>query len=102
MKKLTKITSNFLTILLLSSVIVMAEAPQIDLYINDVNVKPDSSPYISETNRTMVPISFVASGFNFQVKWNAGAREVVINNNGKEAKLYIDSKYALVDGLKLK
>ena len=73
-----------------------ADVP-IDLYINDINVRPDSKPYISETNRTMVPISFVANEFKFDVKWNAKDKEVVITKNGKEVKLYIDSKYAYVD-----
>ena len=69
----------------------------IDLYINDINVRPDSKPYISETNRTMVPISFVANEFKFKVVWNAKDKEVIITKNGKEVKLYIDSKYAYVD-----
>ena len=73
-----------------------ADVP-IDLYINDINVRPDSKPYISETSRTMVPISFVANEFKFDVKWNAKDKEVVITKNGKEVKLYIDSKYAYVD-----
>ena len=100
MKKVANIILALIVVLLFTNSASFAVEPQIDLYINDVNVKPDSSPYISDTNRTMVPISFVANGFNFDVKWNAGAREVVINNNGKEAKLYIDSKYALVNGVK--
>ena len=91
-------------IVLIASTIIMSLAPissqvevPIDLYINDINVRPDSKPYISETNRTMVPISFVANEFKFDVKWNAKDKEVVITKNGKEVKLYIDSKYAYVD-----
>ncbi len=77
-----------------------ADVP-IVLYINDINVRPDSKPYISETSRTMVPISFVANEFKFGVKWNDKDKEVIIAKNGKEIKLYIDSKYAYVDGVKV-
>ena len=95
-------------IALISSTIIMSLAPissqvevPIDLYINDINVRPDSKPYISETNRTMVPISFVANEFKFGVVWNAKNREVVITKDNKEVKLYIDSKYAYVDGVRV-
>ena len=91
-------------IVLIASTIIMSLAPissqvevPIDLYINDINVRPDSKPYISETNRTMVPISFVANEFKFGVVWNAKNREVIITKDNKEVKLYIDSKYAYVD-----
>ena len=91
-------------IVLIASTIIMSLAPissqvevPIDLYINDINVRPDSKPYISETNRTMVPISFVANEFKFGVVWNAKNREVVITKGNKEVKLYIDSKYSYVD-----
>ncbi len=91
---------NLLVITILFSILIIsnfAKDVPIDLYINDINVRPDSKPYISETNRTMVPISFVANEFKFDVKWNAKDKEVVITKNGKEVKLYIDSKYAYVD-----
>lgn len=84
------------TILFTNSISFAAEVP-IDLYINDINVRPDSKPYISENSRTMVPISFVANEFKFDIKWNAKDKEVIITKNGKEVKLYIDSKYAYVD-----
>ena len=40
---------------ILSVIAAPANAPTspIDLYINDINVRPDSKPYISETNRTI-------------------------------------------------
>ena len=91
---------NLLVITILFSILIIsnfAKDVPIDLYINDINVRPDSKPYISETNRTMVPISFVANEFKFDVKWNAKDKEVIITKNGKEVKLYIDSKYAYVD-----
>ena len=68
----------FFSILIISN---FAKDVPIDLYINDINVRPDSKPYISETNRTMVPISFVANEFKFDVKWNAKDKEVVITKN---------------------
>ena len=83
--------------IILVSVAVPVNSVPIDLYINDINVRPDSKPYISETNRTMVPISFVANEFKFGVVWNAKNREVIITKGNKEVKLYIDSKYAYVD-----
>ena len=87
--------------IILVSVAVPVNSVPIDLYINDINVRPDSKPYISETNRTMVPISFVANEFKFGVVWNAKNREVIITKDNKEVKLYIDSKYAYVDGVKV-
>ncbi len=47
-------------IALIASTIIMSLTPissqeevPIDLYINDINDRPDSKPYISETNRTI-------------------------------------------------
>lgn len=53
---------------ILSAIAAPANAPTspMNLYINDINVRPDSKPYISETNRTMVPI-IVANEFKFNV-----------------------------------
>ena len=99
-KAINLIVFLFFNLIFVNSVS-FAQEVKIDLYINDINVRPDSKPYISETNRTMVPISFVANEFKFGVVWNAKNREVVITKDGKEVKLYIDSKYAYVDGVKV-
>ncbi len=95
-KAINLIVFLFFNLIFVNSVS-FAQEVKIDLYINDINVRPDSKPYISETSRTMVPISFVANEFKFDVKWNAKDKEVIITKNGKEVKLYIDSKYAYVD-----
>ena len=99
-KAINLIVFLFFNLIFVNSVS-FAQEVKIDLYINDINVRPDSKPYISETSRTMVPISFVANEFKFGVVWNANNREVVITKDNKEVKLYIDSKYAYVDGVKV-
>ena len=100
MKKFINLLLAVIFISLTLTKVFAADVP-IDLYINDINVRPDSKPYISETNRTMVPISFEANEFKFGVVWNAKNREVIITKDGKEVKLYIDSKYAYVDGVRV-
>ena len=99
-KAINLIVFLFFNLIFVNSVS-FAQEVKIDLYINDINVRPDSKPYISETNRTMVPISFVANEFKFGVVWNAKNREVIITKDNKEVKLYTDSKYAYVDGVKV-
>lgn len=49
--------------------------------------------------RTLVPISFIASKFGAEVKWDGAKKEVTINNEGKEIVLTIDSSTAYVNGV---
>jgi len=103
MKKLLKATilSTILFTALTGSV--YANSTKVDLYVNNTKLNPDSPAYISNTNRTMVPISFIANALKFEVNWNAKAEEVVIKDakTNKTIKLYINNKYALVNNNKV-
>lgn len=49
-------------------------------------------------NRTLVPIRFIAETLDAEVDWNQDTRQAIINKDGKEIILTIDSAYALVNG----
>ena len=103
MKKLLKATilSTIMLTALTSSA--YANSTKVDLYVNNTKLNPDSPAYISNTNRTMVPVSFIANALKFEVNWNAKAEEVVIKDSktNKTIKLYINNKYALVNNNKV-
>ena len=59
--------------------------------VNNLLYTCDAAPYISDENRAMVPIRFVAQALGAEVGWNAAARAVTINQNGFLMQIKIDS-----------
>lgn len=53
---------------------------------------------VIENGRTLVPIRAISENLGAEVKWDANARKVEINKDGKKIELVIDSKVAKVDG----
>jgi hypothetical protein len=58
-------------------------------------------PYISTTDRTMVPVRYVSEQLDSDVKWDGAKQEVTITDilSGKTIVLTIGSNVALVDGV---
>lgn len=97
MKNLSKIA--IIAILIFFSAVSSTFAtPKVDLFVNNAQVNPDSPAYISSTNRTMVPISFVSQAFGFNTTWNGKTQEVKVEADGTVVVLTIGSKYAVVNG----
>ncbi len=69
----------------------------IKLYINSEELVPDSPPVIVN-NRMLVPISFIATSFDYYVKWDPSDRSVTLLKDSKSIKLAIDNNMATVDG----
>ena len=97
MKNLSKIA--IIAILIFFSAVSSTFAtPKVDLFVNNSQVHPDSPAYISSTNRTMVPISFVSQAFGFNTTWDGKTQEVKVEADGTVVVLTIGSKYAVVNG----
>ena len=83
-----------------------AETVQITLQIGNktalLNGKPvilDSAPFIdTKTNRTLVPLRFIAEAFKAEVQWNSSLRTVTINGKNKSIVLQIGNGMAVVNG----
>lgn len=91
-----------LSVLAVFTVLALMLAPvstaKVDLFVNNSQVHPDSPAYISSTNRTMVPISFVSQAFGFNTTWDGKKQEVTIKADGTTVVLTIGSKYATING----
>lgn len=60
----------------------------------------DAKPFIQpETNRTLVPVRFIAKNLGCDVDWFDTLNMVSISNGLKSVQLYIDNPQALVDGV---
>lgn len=64
---------------------------------NPVNF-PDAQPYIDKSNRTQVPISFIALKLGADVKWNGKANTVTITKGSDVIVLKIGESKATVNG----
>lgn len=60
----------------------------------------DISAYLSQDNRTMVPVRFIAEKFGATVNWENTTRTVVIAHNGKTIRMPIGSNTYTVNGIK--
>jgi N-acetylmuramoyl-L-alanine amidase len=68
-----------------------------------VNIPLTVKPYV-EQGRTMAGIRDIANILQIENKniiWNNNTKEVTIKTNGKEIKLILNQKYAMVDGKKV-
>ena len=68
--------------------------------VDGVAKEVDASPYISEDNRTMVPVRFVSEFLGASVEWIEPSREVIIRSEEHVIKLTIDSTTYYVDNRK--
>ncbi|KNY29165.1 copper amine oxidase N-terminal domain-containing protein [Pseudobacteroides cellulosolvens] len=60
---------------------------------------PDARPFIdSKSNRTMIPVRFVAENLGCKVDWNSELKVVYINKNGILIELKIGVLEAIADG----
>ena len=75
-------------------------ATRVDISVNDAKLTPDSPAYISSTNRTMVPVSFISQALKFDTTWDNAKREATIKANGKTLVIPMGVPYAYVDGVK--
>lgn len=58
----------------------------------------DAPPFVDpKTNRTLVPLRFIAEAFGAEVKWEAEFKTVTITLNNREIKLQIGNNAAYVD-----
>lgn len=49
--------------------------------VNGVNKETDVAPYISATNRTMLPLRFIVENFDCEVDWDGSTKTVTIKTN---------------------
>ncbi len=49
--------------------------------VNGVNKETDVAPYISDTNRTMLPLRFIVENFDCEVDWDGATKTVTIKTN---------------------
>lgn len=61
-----------------------------DAYINGTENTLDVPPKIID-GRTMLPIRFIAEGFNLDVAWNEAYSTIAISNNGSSSSIKIPS-----------
>jgi hypothetical protein len=62
----------------------------------------DKAPIISDANRTMLPIRFVAENLGFTVDWDEATKTVTITKGDDVLTLVIDSDAATVNGKEVK
>jgi len=62
---------------------------------------PDARAYISQENRTMVPVRFISEQLGAQVNWSASNNSVEIQYDSKKILLPINQKLAAVNGKQL-
>ena len=85
-----------------------AETVQITLQIGNktalLNGKPailDAAPFIDpKTNRTLVPLRFIAEAFNAKVLWNEKLKTITIIRGGTTVLLQVGNDIAVINGTK--
>lgn len=68
------------------------------LDINGIDREVEIAPYVIGEGTTLVPLRVISEAFGATVGWAQETQTVTIFENGKEIKLTIGSKTALVDG----
>ena len=97
MKNSIKILTLLFTFLIFTSL--SFASSNINVTINGVEVIfPDAKPFIdAETDRTMIPVRFIAEDLKSEVKWNAEDKIVYINKGDNNIQLTIGSNIAIVN-----
>jgi len=87
---------------LLAATVTVADASDINVIVNGKSVSfPDARAYISQENRTMVPVRFISEQLGAQVNWIAGSKSVDIQYGAKKILLPLNKKSASVNGQEL-
>lgn len=73
--------------------------PQFPLYVWGAAVDFETSPYLSDTGHTMVPVRGIAGILNAEVVWNSGSRTVTVRQGEHIISLTIGAQTADVDGV---
>ncbi len=85
-----------------NSIIITMKIGKVNAVVNGENVSLDVPTIIDkESNRTLVPIRFVAEAFGAKVNWIAVNKEIDITLNGESVVLFIGKKTAFIDDDKI-
>lgn len=73
---------------------------RIDVYVNNYPLFPDVEPYLDQSNRTMIPVRYIAEALNSSVNWDGtdGKGRIDIKRKDKDLKLWINQKQSIIDG----
>lgn len=87
---------------LLAAMVTTAWADGINVVVNGKPVSfPDARAYISQENRTMVPVRFISEQLGAQVNWQGSNHSVDIKYGSKNISLPVNKNLAYVDGRQL-
>lgn len=99
-----KILKMLLIALILSLPITAQATDMISLSINETSVPFSNEmgfPYISDENRTMVPIRVISENMNYNVNWDNNTKTVGIYNDKNSISFQIGSSRAIVNGVEV-
>jgi len=82
------------TIILLLSQNIFA----LEVTINGDQLISDVEPYISESNRTMVPVGVIAQSLGLSVEWQESTRQVILSDDKTNIIYTIDRNEVIVNG----
>lgn len=71
---------------------------EIIVLVNGKKIDFDSSPYIDEHNRTMVPLRAILEALGARVEWDYEMRGITIVRQGKTVRFTLNSTSAVVNG----
>jgi len=88
-----------LVLILLAAMVTDVYASDISVLVNGKTVTfPDTKPYISGENRTMVPIRFISEQLGAQVDWNSSNQSADIKYGSETISIPLNQKTAYVNG----
>ena len=94
----TRLLSLIVTIFILLSIPLYANAADISLFVNGSEVSCDVPPVI-RNNRTMVPVRALFDCFGADVSWNERSRQVTVVSGGTNIVFTIDSDIVYVNSV---
>ncbi|MBO4897442.1 MAG: copper amine oxidase N-terminal domain-containing protein [Clostridia bacterium] len=95
MKKYLKLISALLAVVVLAvAVCAPVSADDIKITVNGKEIKPDTPPVIV-SDRTLVPIRFIAEAFGYEVKWLNEYKAVKIVSGDTEISMFVGSNLIL-------
>lgn len=93
-----KIACNKLGIIILIILFFIQPTFAIEVTINGDVLVTEDKPYISEANRTMVPLRAISEALGLNVKWYDITRQITLSDGRTEIIYTLDSKTVLVNG----
>lgn len=95
MKKSIKLVSVILTVVILAAVFcIPVSADNITIIVNGAEIFPDTPPVIV-SDRTLVPVRFIAEAFHYDVKWIPEYKAVKISDGNTSLDMFIGSTLIL-------